>query len=64
MALEEGLNVQLVLIPDNDDPDSYVNKIGAAAFRDFIAGNKKDFVLFQLETSLKDVAGATRKPFL
>ena len=29
MALEEGLNVKLVLIPDNEDPDSYVNKVGA-----------------------------------
>ncbi|MEO5595169.1 MAG: DNA primase, partial [Chitinophagaceae bacterium] len=28
LALEEGLNVKLVLIPDNEDPDSYVNKIG------------------------------------
>ncbi len=33
LALEEGLNVKLVLIPDNEDPDSYVNKIGPAAFR-------------------------------
>ena len=32
MALEEGLNVQLVLIPDKEDPDSYVNKSGVAAF--------------------------------
>ncbi|MDE3250466.1 MAG: DNA primase, partial [Bacteroidota bacterium] len=31
LALEEGLNVQLVLIPDKEDPDSYVNKIGPAA---------------------------------
>jgi len=61
MALEEGLNVQLVLIPDNDDPDSYVNKIGASAFRDFVAGSKKDFVLFQLETSLKDVGRDNNK---
>ena len=29
MALEEGLNVKLVLIPDKEDPDSYVNKVGA-----------------------------------
>ncbi|MEI9809079.1 MAG: toprim domain-containing protein [Bacteroidota bacterium] len=32
LALEEGLNVKLVLIPDKEDPDSYVNKVGAAAF--------------------------------
>jgi len=36
LALEEGLNVQLVLIPDKEDPDSYVNKVGAEAFRKFI----------------------------
>ena len=28
-AIEEGLNVQLVLIPDKEDPDSYVKKVGA-----------------------------------
>lgn len=55
LALEEGLNVKLVLIPDNEDPDSYVNKVGAAAFTDFVNQHKKDFILFQLELSLKDI---------
>ena len=54
LALEESLNVKLVLIPDKEDPDSYVNKVGAAAFKEFIAANKKDFILFQLAVSLKD----------
>jgi DNA primase len=54
LALEEGLNVHLVLIPDNEDPDSYVKSIGAAAFRSFIEGQKKDIILFQLEIALKD----------
>ena len=54
LALEESLNVRLVLIPDKEDPDSYVNKVGAAAFNEFIIANKKDFVLFQLNVSLKD----------
>ncbi len=54
MALEEGLNVRLVLIPDKEDPDSYVNKLGAQAFQDFIAANKKDFILFQLEVMMKE----------
>jgi DNA primase len=54
MALEESLNVRLVLIPDKEDPDSFVNKIGAAAFNQFIATNKKDFILFQLEVMLKE----------
>jgi DNA primase len=54
MALEEGLNVKLVLIPDGEDPDSYVQKVGAVEFRNFIAHNRKDVVLFQLEVSLRD----------
>jgi DNA primase len=61
LAFEAGLNVKLVLIPDKEDPDSYVNKIGPSAFRDFIAENKKDFILFQLEVSLKDAATDSTK---
>jgi DNA primase len=54
MALEESLNVKLVLIPDNEDPDSYVRKVGANAFKEFVTANKKDFVLFQLNVMLKE----------
>jgi DNA primase len=61
MALEEGLNVQLVLIPDNEDPDSYVNKVGPDAFRDFVQAAKKDFILFQLEVQLKEVGNDLNK---
>jgi DNA primase len=61
MALEESLDVKLVLIPDKEDPDSYVRKVGAAAFRDFVASAKKDFVLFQLEVALKDAGNDTNK---
>jgi DNA primase len=61
MALEEGLNVQLVLIPDKEDPDSYVNKVGSDAFREFVQSAKKDFVLFQLEVQLKEVDGDLNK---
>ncbi|MBL0270974.1 MAG: DNA primase [Chitinophagaceae bacterium] len=61
LALEEGLNVKLVLIPDKDDPDSYVNKVGASAFTDFISKNKKDVILFQLEVALKDAGNDSVK---
>lgn len=54
LAIEEGLNVQLVLVPDKEDPDSYVKKVGAEAFRDFVQIHKQDFILFQLEVALKD----------
>ncbi|MEO7444429.1 MAG: DNA primase, partial [Ferruginibacter sp.] len=52
LALEQSLNVKLVLIPDKEDPDSYVNKIGARAFTEFVQAEKKDFVLFKLGMAL------------
>lgn len=61
LALEEGLNVKLVLIPDGDDPDSYVNKVGASAFKEFVQQNKKDFILFQLEVALKDAGSDSKR---
>jgi DNA primase len=61
LALEEGLNVKLVLIPDNEDPDSYVNKVGASRFIEFIQKNKKDFILFQLEVALQDAGADSKK---
>ena len=61
LALEERLNVQLVLIPDGEDPDSYVNKVGVSRFREFINNNKKDFVLFQLEVLMKEAGNDSNK---
>ncbi len=61
MALEESLNVRLVLIPDKEDPDSYVNKVGASEFINFINANKKDFIIFQIEMMLKDAGNDVSK---
>lgn len=54
LALEEGLHVRLVLIPDAEDPDSYVRKVGKEAFIDFVKREKKDFILFQLQVALRE----------
>lgn len=54
MILEEGLNVKIVLFPDGDDPDSYVQKYGSSAFKTHIESNKKDFILFKTSILLKD----------
>jgi DNA primase len=55
LALEESLNVKVVLIPDGEDPDSYVTKMGGAGFKSFIEQNKQDVVLFQLKVSLQNM---------
>ena len=64
LALEEGLNVKLVLIPDKEDPDSYVNKVGSEVFKDFVKENKKDFVLFQLGLAVNDAGNDSTKKSL
>lgn len=61
MALEERLHVSLVLIPDKEDPDSYVRKVGSEQFRAFISSNKKDFIFFQLDIALRDVGDDAQK---
>ncbi len=61
MAIEQGLNVQVVLLPDNHDPDSYVQKVGVEEFKTYIKNNKKDIILFKLEASLKEAKDDTIK---
>ncbi|MEZ0612116.1 DNA primase [Fibrella sp. WM1] len=57
MVLEEGLNVSVATFPDNDDPDSYVRKVGAEAFRTYLKGNTQNFIAFKTAALLRD-AGA------
>ena len=54
MILEEGLDVKVVLFPDGHDPDSYIQQLGADAFKTHIEKNKKDFIFFKTEILLKD----------
>lgn len=54
MILEEGLNVKLVVFPEGEDPDSYVQKIGSEAFVKNIQDNATDFITFKAELSLKE----------
>jgi len=61
LALEEGLNVKLALLPNDEDPDSYVNHYGAENFTAFIEKNKKDFILFQLDLALAEAGDDTNK---
>lgn len=68
LILEQGLNVRAVVFPDGEDPDSYVQKVGSMAFKDFLKENAKDFITFKAEMLLGEVksdpirkAGAIRE---
>ncbi|NGM66259.1 DNA primase [Sphingobacterium sp. SGR-19] len=57
MLLEEGLNVKVLLFPDGNDPDSYVQKYGSTAFKEYIAKHQEDFIFYKTNILLKDTAG-------
>jgi DNA primase len=47
LILEEGMNVRVVVLPDSEDPDSFVRKKGADGFTQFLKENRKDLILFK-----------------
>lgn len=61
LALEEGLNVKIVVLPAPEDPDSYIKRYGAAAFEDYLNVNKKEFIIFQLDWAIKDAGSDSTK---
>lgn len=61
LALEEGLNVYLVMLPQDEDPDSYIKSVGGTKFAAYLKGNKKDSVLFQIEHAALEAGSDTRK---
>lgn len=47
LLLEEGMNVKLLLFPDNDDPDSFSRKVTVQEFKDYLQNNTEDFLKFK-----------------
>ena len=52
MALSQSFNVQLVLLPDGDDPDSFIQKSGSSRFHEYVKEHKQDVIGFRLEVGL------------
>jgi DNA primase len=47
LLLEEGMNVRLLMFPNNDDPDSFSRKVTAEEFQQYIQDNTSDFLYFK-----------------
>lgn len=56
LCLEEDMNVNMVLLPDGDDPDTFVNEHGGQGFGEFVAKHGEDFLHFKAKY-LKKEAG-------
>ncbi len=54
IVLEEGMNVRVVLLPDNEDPDSYSKKVSNEEFAAFIRDNETDFIRFKTKLLLEE----------
>ncbi|WP_243018117.1 MULTISPECIES: DNA primase [Candidatus Cardinium] len=45
--LTKGLEVQVILLPSGEDPDSYLSKVGVDAFNHYIHCAAQDFITFK-----------------
>ncbi|WP_395767450.1 DNA primase [Aquirufa sp.] len=54
LILEEGLQVNLVVFPEGQDPDSYVRSIGSEAFIEYIQKEARDVISFQANLFMKE----------
>ncbi|MBE2899183.1 DNA primase [Pasteurellaceae bacterium 20609_3] len=58
--LHDGRQLKFVFLPDGEDPDSYIRRVGKAAFLDFVQGAKTfteflfDHLLAQVDLSSKE----------
>lgn len=53
--LQQGLNVYVIQLPSGMDPDEYIGKYGNEAFLNFVAKDKKAFVLFKVESNQDEI---------
>ena len=54
MILEEGMNVRIVVLPPEDDPDTFVQNNPIEYVTKYLTDNAKDFIGFKTNLLLKD----------
>lgn len=54
LVLEQDMNVKVVLLPEGEDPDSYLQSAGTSEFKKYIDEQAKDFILFKTDLLLEE----------
>ena len=54
LVLEEGLSVKVVLLPPEDDPDSFAKAHNLIEIQEYIEENEKDFISFKSDLLLHE----------
>ena len=57
MILHEGMNVRIVLLPPEHDPDSFAQSHSAEQTQEYIRTNEQDFLSFKARLLLKEANG-------
>ncbi len=54
LLLEQDMNIQIVSLPEGEDPDSFIKSKGQEGFLNFVESVKKDFILFKAGLLISD----------
>ncbi len=54
LVLEEGLSVKVVLLPPEDDPDTFAKSHNLIEIQEYIEENEKDFISFKSDLLLEE----------
>lgn len=54
MLLAEGMHVKILLLPDDDDPDSFARKHTAEDFKAYIDAHQTDFIIFKTNLLMEE----------
>lgn len=61
MLLEEEMNVKVLFLPDDNDPDSFARSHSAEEFRRYIQENQTDFIQFKTDILLRGVTDPVKR---
>lgn len=61
MLLEEGMNVKIVLLPENEDPDSFARNHTVEEYNNYISQNQTDFIQFKIKVLLNNVTDPIKR---
>lgn len=54
LILNQDLNVRIALLPEGQDPDSFIKSVGTNGYRAYIDENAQDFIMFKSRILLDD----------
>lgn len=56
MLLRHKMNVKLLLLPDNDDPDSFARKHTPEEFKEYVAAHETDIIRYKAKVLLSNIS--------